>query len=652
MKENTENHLRRLSVIVPVYNAKDTIAHTVDSLLCQTLPHEQIEIILVDDGSKDGSAELCDEIARENTCVRVIHQPNKGVSAARNTGIESAQGKFLAFVDSDDSLLPDTLEAAVDFFDQHYDEIDLLSYPMQLYDGKRSWSHVREEVLSETGIYDLTKIQNAFALITNVNVIIKNLPTLPRFDETLAVHEDEAYFMEIILEKLRIGFSKEGAYCYLKHPQSATSTLMSPLLRFEPNMAFWEEFFARYTSQPPLYLQASFFQEVKWKTRSDILLPHDYSKDAFEKALCRLRALINRLDNDLLFTAPRCSDKLLHYIFSLKESSNIELKFNARCFYLTDDKRILLCRNHIDATLMREHIENDHLVIEGRLESWLFAFSDRASLLLHINGSESLSVELHPAPTELQHYHRYEIGPYTQGFTAKIPLGSITRIEFEIKVDEYTVPIRVKTTVYSSLNLAKNGASFTKRYRTTAIENGFIVEKMPLLSGSLNLARSIRQECKKVKRRTRFVVTAAALLNRTKRPLWLYCGTGNYHEDPIAAQFLHDVTKDDGITRRCVVPKNSSTYKELLQRGFKKSLIPNNTTLHRIAFAFSENLFIGSSNEKDWAPYSKKSLKQIFRFLNPRLILAAERKEEPHFIWRYGSQEESYYPLFVDREQQ
>lgn len=99
-----------ISVIVPVYNVADYLPACMDALLCQSC--QSWEIILVDDGSTDGkSGALCDAYAEQHPeLVRVIHQANGGLGAARNTGIEAAKGEYLLFVDSDDTIAPEALE--------------------------------------------------------------------------------------------------------------------------------------------------------------------------------------------------------------------------------------------------------------------------------------------------------------------------------------------------------------------------------------------------------------------------------------------------------------------------------------------------------------------------------------------------------------
>lgn len=91
-----------LSVVIPVYNAENFLRETVSSVVNQDF--SDFEIILVNDGSTDGSAQLCDVLARKKSNIRVIHKNNGGVSSARNAGIEAAKGKYITFIDSDDKV--------------------------------------------------------------------------------------------------------------------------------------------------------------------------------------------------------------------------------------------------------------------------------------------------------------------------------------------------------------------------------------------------------------------------------------------------------------------------------------------------------------------------------------------------------------------
>ncbi len=119
----------RLSVIVPVYQVEKYLPKCVDSLLCQDLSPEEYEIILVDDGSPDRCGAICDEYAAGHPHIKVIHRPNGGLSAARNSGIEVAQGQYVQFVDSDDYLEPNVLKFLVNKMEQ--DQLDVLRFNYQ-----------------------------------------------------------------------------------------------------------------------------------------------------------------------------------------------------------------------------------------------------------------------------------------------------------------------------------------------------------------------------------------------------------------------------------------------------------------------------------------------------------------------------------------
>jgi glycosyltransferase involved in cell wall biosynthesis len=105
-----------VSVIVPAYNAEPFLADAVASVLRQTW--KKVEVIVVNDGSSDGTSALADRLALADPRVRVVHRENGGLSSARNAGIAAAQGEFLCFLDADDALLPDKVERQLAFLSQ------------------------------------------------------------------------------------------------------------------------------------------------------------------------------------------------------------------------------------------------------------------------------------------------------------------------------------------------------------------------------------------------------------------------------------------------------------------------------------------------------------------------------------------------------
>lgn len=122
--------MAKLSVIVPVYKAGEYILKSSKSILVSSF--KDLELILVDDGSPDGSGEACEQIAREDSRVKVIHKANGGISSARNAGIKAATGEYIAFVDQDDTVRADMYQLLMNKAAEGFDIVVsdfLLVYP-------------------------------------------------------------------------------------------------------------------------------------------------------------------------------------------------------------------------------------------------------------------------------------------------------------------------------------------------------------------------------------------------------------------------------------------------------------------------------------------------------------------------------------------
>ena len=115
-----------LAVIVPVYKVEDYLRECIDSILSQS--YTSLRVILVDDGSPDRSGEICEEYARQDPRVIVVHKENGGQSTARNRGLELAKdATYITFVDSDDYIEPDIYKAAISFLEEHQ-EVDIVGF--------------------------------------------------------------------------------------------------------------------------------------------------------------------------------------------------------------------------------------------------------------------------------------------------------------------------------------------------------------------------------------------------------------------------------------------------------------------------------------------------------------------------------------------
>ena len=120
------SNLPLISVIIPVFNVEDYLEACVNSVISQS--YENLEIILVDDGSTDRSAKLCNSLAVKDLRIKTLHKPNGGLSSARNYGIDSATGDYITFVDSDDTITPDAISTLYSLVNQHNTLISMATF--------------------------------------------------------------------------------------------------------------------------------------------------------------------------------------------------------------------------------------------------------------------------------------------------------------------------------------------------------------------------------------------------------------------------------------------------------------------------------------------------------------------------------------------
>ena len=183
-----------ISVIVPVYKVEKYLDRCVESIVNQT--YENLEIILVDDGSPDNCPQMCDAWAEKDSRIKVIHKENGGVSSARNIGLDSATGEYIGFVDSDDYIEPEMYEMLMNALVEHYADIAVCNNTHVDENNKRidndagyQFDTFENENVMRSFLhgdhYDITSICNKCYLRKVINDL--------RFDSNITVGEDVLY---------------------------------------------------------------------------------------------------------------------------------------------------------------------------------------------------------------------------------------------------------------------------------------------------------------------------------------------------------------------------------------------------------------------------------------------------------------------------
>lgn len=195
-----------ISVIVPVYNVEEYICRCIDSLLAQTYPH--IEVILVNDGSTDNSGKICDEYAAKDSRIKVVHQPNGGVSAARQTGIDAATGEYTIHADPDDWVEADMLQELVTKAQEENADMVICDYYTEDKDGSHYCNQNPGEDLNAKNVLKKILLQQLHGSCCNKLVSRVCYNGITFSPGHLCILEDEVFNIKVLARG-------RGKVCYL-----------------------------------------------------------------------------------------------------------------------------------------------------------------------------------------------------------------------------------------------------------------------------------------------------------------------------------------------------------------------------------------------------------------------------------------------------
>lgn len=223
-----------ISVIVPVYNLEAFIQHTLDSLFAQT--HKELEVIAVDDGSTDGTPKILDDYAAKEPRLRVIHQANGGVSAARNAGLAVATGDYIGFCDGDDEVEPTMYERLLANLLKYDADISHCGMLTKGVDGKTRYFYntgVLEVNSREEGLLEILKGEKVEPSLGN-KLYKKELFQGFQFEPTIRINEDLLANVQLFQKAQRTVFEDVPLYHYMRRENSASKSSISEKHIFHP----------------------------------------------------------------------------------------------------------------------------------------------------------------------------------------------------------------------------------------------------------------------------------------------------------------------------------------------------------------------------------------------------------------------------------
>lgn len=303
-----------ITIIVPVYNAEKTLNRCIESILSQTF--QDWELLLIDDGSTDISAEICDEYAAKDQRIRIFHKKNGGVSSARNLGLDYAKGEWVVFVDADDFVKKPYLIHLLEHSQKHADLV--ISYA-EIHNGNDIKKELYPSKLVDNTNFESIFIENDMHWHTSPwsklykRCIIEKHHL--RFCEGMHIGEDAVFLYSYMLYSNKIYISPDTDYCYFAYiPGSLTkrvNSLASETLAYNQIRVIVESLISQKSIKNPIalnnvnwliasyqrrILNALYHNKIQKQTRLSILrntdwnyyIKHIYSNSPKEKLLIAL----------------------------------------------------------------------------------------------------------------------------------------------------------------------------------------------------------------------------------------------------------------------------------------------------------------------------------------------------------------------------
>ena len=219
----------KLSFIIPLYNSAQWLEKCLFSVINQDIPEEQMEIICVNDGSPDNSADLARKIAQSHSSIIVIDQPNQGPSGARNTGMKAATGKYLAFVDPDDFVEPNVYGKLVQQMEE--ERLDILRFNYQIVD--ENYNHVEKRPFEKAFDYSPKLMSGAEFMATRLDIACNIWRYIYRREIitmnniwcfTGDYYDDTPWLPLVLLKAERMNICDTIVYDYLERSDSLVKT--------------------------------------------------------------------------------------------------------------------------------------------------------------------------------------------------------------------------------------------------------------------------------------------------------------------------------------------------------------------------------------------------------------------------------------------
>jgi glycosyltransferase involved in cell wall biosynthesis len=587
-----------VTVVIPVYNVEEYLRECIESLLHQEYDLQKIEIILIDDGSIDNSLNICKEYAHKYNNIKLLSQKNSGVSTARNKGIKSANGKYIMLLDSDDTISKNAIKHLFDFFEKHYEDVDIVTYPIKFNRHGQISDNIRYRAYDKgTNIYDVNEY--IYLNQSTVNIMIKNeYEKTNLYDVNMKLSEDQNFDTELIMKKEKIGYVQDAIYYYRKYDASVSASKNNPYYCFDDIMNYNEMLLTKYTKngKVPKYIQSLVINTIKWRIRTDELFPYYLEGKKLKEAEDRIKNIVNQIDIDVMMGVVDMN--FYHKVYLLKFANRniyakVEDKINIYC-----ENEIIRSYDNIDGMISRIKLKNGKLYLMADILNPLFDSLKPDVYIEKTTKDNQKITEKIRLQNSNESYHLSKIKVLNAyGFDISFDIKNIKSFKIYIEIDGRKIDISFKFKRFASNNYIKDKKNilYARKELCFKIRNANI----------LNIMRSRFRKFRKLFKKNKKAILYRIMYYFTihKKNIWIYTDRGDT-TDNAYIQFQHDMKKHDGIRRYYICRFKENELQKYFTKEQRKHVIKQNSLKHKMLFLTCDKIITSFVDLQVYCPFN------------------------------------------------
>ena len=479
---------KKISVIIPIYNVEDYLKETIESIINQTIGFDNIELILINDGSTDNSEQICLEYKNKYPN-NIIYkkQKNSGVSVARNEGIALASGKFISMPDGDDKWDLDVFEKAIDFFEKNK-SINMVSFRVYQFDGVERFHPLDYK-------YDKNKIVNVMKEPTMVQTLVTSMIYRSeflkkyKFDKEIGYSEDAKVLGTMFMDCYEYGIICDSKYYGRKRKNNSSATQTSTYKKNWYNKTILDCYYFLADESKKRYgkiidvIQLTILYELQWRFFTDkekISLNQEEIKEYYKLIV----DLLKECSDKNIMLSPAANDYKRRKLLEIKHNGIIYDKFKIKSNFLYFNNTKIISIDDLYIKCENIYIKNNKLNLKLNFNIFV---TNEFKILLETNSKKETIKSSKRLEDNKIFYNENDF--YTDEFNIEIDIKDLKEISIYTKIDNRKIKLQVK---FSSKIL-----SDIEKYNCFVIQNKVIQCKDKTIFISNNLFKKYKIKLKK-----------------------------------------------------------------------------------------------------------------------------------------------------------